>query len=128
MPICHAVTSRAPLAGHHRTPVRRVEIKHIQHQHLLGTRRRFVEHVLQQGSRSGVSDPRIWPASSVLKALSATGGAGRARERANGSPDQPALRPPYPHADASAVNRILNVFADLPPHTNMGQPIDRSGS
>ena len=79
-------------------------------------------------SRSAASEPRISATRSLLSALLMSGGAGRARRRTNGSPaNQPCARQ-YPHADASAVNRMLNVFPDLPPHTNVIQPLTRSGS
>ncbi|MGV9667403.1 hypothetical protein [Nocardia niigatensis] len=79
-------------------------------------------------SRSGASEPKISATRSRLNALLVSGGAGRARNRTSGSPaSQPCSRQ-YPHADASAVNRMLNVFADFPPHTNMNQTLTRSGS
>src|SRR6266700_2854046 len=43
---CDQITGSA-FAGHHRTPIRRVQIEHVEHQYFLGARRGFIQQMPQ---------------------------------------------------------------------------------
>lgn len=66
--------------------------------------------------------------SGVVIALLLSGGVGRARSRATGSPVSHPCSRQYAHADDIAVNRRLNVLGALSPHTNTNHPDTRFGS
>lgn len=70
-------------------------------------------------SHRGASNPRISVPRSLGSARLVSGSAGRARNRTSRSPTRHRCSSQYPHAEARAVSRMLNVFAGFPTRTNV---------